>query len=402
MKKIAIVSSFSESCGNAYFTRILMDSIAKAGVEVECISLNLLLTQSVDSKVRKKADKHILDICEKLKSFDGVNIQFEAGLYGTLPSDIVNRTLKLAYANPNTSVTLHSPRLIGDSASEREAIKLVFKMRFRSAIKFYLGGLRSNISMKINERVIRGLAKRNINLITHTLRAKEQIDLFLDYTNVYVHPLKIVDENFKPNDSLIISIKNKYKMGKSDKIIGMFGFINEYKGHGLAIKAISQLPKNFKLMFFGRQHPQTIKNNELVNGYISSLHDKIIYEGLQDRVFFMGEYDNEDFMNLAGSVDAVWLPYVENGQDGSGIASICLDVSKQVLCSSSFAFDELFRLIPDYNNYTRFDIGNYMELSSKTLNFIPGRLPVLDKAKENLPHYSLCSQAELYIKLSTS
>jgi hypothetical protein len=112
----------------------------------------------------------------------------------------------------------------------------------------------------------------------------------------------------------------------------------------------------------------------------------------------MGEYDNEDFINLAGSVDYVWLPYVENGQDGSGIASICMDVSKQVLCSSSFAFDELFRLIPDYSNYSRFDIGNYLELATKTTRFIPAKPK---QASSGEKKYTLRSQAELYIKLST-
>ncbi|WP_437615194.1 hypothetical protein [Erwinia sp. V71] len=398
MKKIAIVSSFSDSCGNAYFTKILMDSMIASGVHVECLSLNLLLTQSVNSDVRKKADKHIDDICNKLKSFDGVNIQFEAGLYGTVPADIIKRTLKLASANPHTSVTLHSPRLVSYSASQREAIKNLLKLRVKTAIKMYFNELRRNVSSKINAKIIKSLIKNNINIIAHTIRAQEQIGLFFNYDNVHVHPLKIVDDSHETSFELLNGIKEKYKIKQNDKIIGMFGFVNEYKGHSLAIKTLSCLPKSYKLMFFGRQHPQTIKNNELVNKYISSLQHQSYADGVSDRVFFMGEYDNEDFINLAGSVDYVWLPYVENGQDGSGIASICMDVSKQVLCSSSFAFDELFRLIPDYNNYARFDIGNYLELSSKTLYFMPSKSKILTGDEKK---YTLRSQAELYIKLSS-
>ncbi|MGM3162366.1 hypothetical protein ACS25C_16545 [Dickeya undicola] len=397
MKKIAIVSSFSDSCGNAYFTKILMDSMISTGVQVECLSLNLLLTQSMNNSVRKKADKHIDDICKSLKDYDGVNIQFEAGLYGTVPADIISRVCKLVSANPNTSVTLHSPRLVNDSASQREVIKQALKLRLKTAINMYLTELRRSVSTRINVKIIKHLVKKNVNLIVHTLRAKEQIEMFFNYTNVHVHPLKIVDENHKASSEIYEKIKDEYKIDPRCKIVGMFGFVNEYKGHSLAIQTLSYLPSNYKLMIFGRQHPQTIKNDELVNNYIYSLQEKISKDRkIKNRVFFMGEYDNEDFINLAASVDYVWLPYVENGQDGSGIASICMDVSKRVLCSSSFAFDELFRLIPDYNNYSRFDIGNYLELASKTLHFMPNKVSGVPDIK-----YTLKSQAELYIELST-
>ncbi|WP_038913178.1 hypothetical protein [Dickeya zeae] len=397
MKKIAIVSSFSDSCGNAYFTKILMESMINSGVQVECMSLNLLLTQSINNSVRKKADKHIDDICRRLKDYDGVNIQFEAGLYGTMPADIIKRVYKLVSANPNTSVTLHSPRLVNDSASQREAIKQVLKLRLKTAVNMYLSELRRNVSTRINVKVIKYLVKNNINVIVHTLRAKEQIEMFFNYTNIHVHPLKIVDDNHQTSPEIFERIKDEYNISEQDKIIGMFGFVNEYKGHSLAIQTLSCLPSNYKLMIFGRQHPQTIKNNEIVNHYIRSLQVDISKnKTVKDRVFFMGEYDNEDFINLAASVDYVWLPYVENGQDGSGIASICMDVSKRVLCSSSFAFDELFRLIPEYNNYARFDIGNYMELASKTLHFMPNKVSRISEKK-----YTLQSQADLYIELST-
>ncbi len=52
MKKIAIVSSFAESCGNAYFTQILVNSMRRMGYHVECLGLNLLLTQSTSRTIR--------------------------------------------------------------------------------------------------------------------------------------------------------------------------------------------------------------------------------------------------------------------------------------------------------------------------------------------------------------
>lgn len=363
--------------------------------QVECIGLNLKLTQSVISDIRKKADKHIDDICAKLKGYDGVNIQLEAGLYGTIPKDIISRLKKIALANKNTSITLHSPRLMPDASVNREMIKLLLKFRFFSAMKIYMNSKLTGIPLKINYELIKFFVKNKISLIVHTERAKEQINLFFEYDKVAVHPLKIVSSNNEVDLTRFNEIKNKYNFTDQDVIIGMFGFINEYKGHSLALDAMELLPDNYKLLFFGRQHPQTLKANTLVDKYLSKLQKNILKsKRLKNRVFFMGEYDTPDFINLAGSVDFCWLPYVENGQDGSGIASICLDVSKRVMLSSSFAFDELIKLEPLRNGYNRFDIGNAIELAAKTqFNDI---IKNANANANDVNEFSINTQAQLY------
>ena len=117
MKKLAIVSSYAESCGNADFTKVLHDSIEKyTDIEVEVLELNLTLLQSIDRKIRRSADAHIADLCKQLKKFDAVNIQMELGLFGTLPKDIKARVDSLLSANQKTTLTMHSPRLISSSA----------------------------------------------------------------------------------------------------------------------------------------------------------------------------------------------------------------------------------------------------------------------------------------------
>jgi hypothetical protein len=134
MKTLAIVSSFNESCGNASFTKALRDSIQKyTDFKVEVIELDLKLLQSTAYEIRKQANLHIAEICTKLKMADAVNIQLESGLYGTLPADIVKRVAKLVKANPKTSVTLHSPRLIQTTNyTMRSGIKDLFSFRIVS------------------------------------------------------------------------------------------------------------------------------------------------------------------------------------------------------------------------------------------------------------------------------
>ena len=60
---MAIVSSYSESCGNATFTKILHDTIRQySDYEVEVVELNLTLLQSVNGTIRAAAASHIDDL----------------------------------------------------------------------------------------------------------------------------------------------------------------------------------------------------------------------------------------------------------------------------------------------------------------------------------------------------
>lgn len=390
-KSIRIISSYSDSCGNAYFTKVLENGLSDIGIDTQCAELNLDLTQSIDSAIRKKADAHIKQLCLDISRVNGVNIQVETGLFGTLPGDVIKRIGWLIAANKNTSITLHSPRIIGNAALQRSAIKSAIKGRIKTALSQWLSYKESLIHIKLNRKIVQLAVTHSTPIIVHTVRAKTHIEMLFGYTNVHVHPLKIVESNIKIDQYKFDKLKDRYGLRVDDKVIGMFGFINEYKGHTLALEAIALLPQEFKLFIFGRVHPQTIKQNEAVNPYLLSLQAKIIKNRLEERVFFIGEQSTEDFIDYAGSVDCVWLPYVELGQDGSGIASICCDVSQHVLASTSFAFDELIKLIP-YQSVERFDIGNALELATKT-KFIkqPKPLPSSEFTTE--------SQAKLYANL---
>jgi glycosyltransferase involved in cell wall biosynthesis len=395
--KLAIISSYSESCGNAAFTRILHDSIERyaSDFEVEVIELNLRLLQSIDRAVRKKGDAHINEICQVIAKFDMVNVQMEAGLYGTFPSDIVNRFNRILAANKNTSVTLHSPRLIGSAqSSSRRGIKKLLKLDILGGLRDLIGDKYANVHVNINKKIVLASVQKNARLIVHTTRAQKQIGDFFGYSNVVVHPLKIVADDFHPRAEVLARIVKEANFGPEDRIIGMFGYITAYKGHADALKALAGLPKNYKLLIFGRQHPQSLKTNGTVDEYINKLVQSIATQKrLRGRVFFMGELDDRSFQDVASGVDMAWLPYYENGQDGSGIASICVDLCPRVLCSTSFAFDELFKLV-EYKNVRRFDIGNYLEIASKTTMFLSEESPV--KPFGDQSRFNLKTQALVY------
>jgi glycosyltransferase involved in cell wall biosynthesis len=399
MSKFAIVSSYSESCGNASFTKVLHDSIARySNLNVEVVELDLKLLQSTDKIIRRKGDAHIVELAERLKGFTGVNIQLEAGLYGTMPKDIIRRTAVLMKANPNTTVTMHSPRLMEVTPyGARAGIKKLMSLQIVRGLKEIIGHKLSDIHIKINRSMVKNVIRNNIRMIVHTARSARQIEQLFNYTRVDVHPLKIIPDDFVRNDAYLEKIRFELDLNSADKLIGMFGYISAYKGHTDALTAMKFLPHDYKLLIFGRQHPQTLKSDGQTDKYLEKLIKTVsTTRELRDRVFFLGELEDQAFWDVAGAIDIAWLPYYENGQDGSGIASICMDACQRVLCSSSFAFDELFKLI-NYGNYLRFDIGNYLEIAAKTEMLMRRDLSVAS-SRASKSEFTIKSQAFTYVK----
>jgi glycosyltransferase involved in cell wall biosynthesis len=389
--RIAIVSSVDEMCGNATFTNHLVENINKSASSAVAEALPLSFVQSLNPKIRKMADVKIREMAERLATYDGVNIQFEAGLYGSKHKDILNRLKILSNANPNTSVTLHATRFFDNSLlSTRGALKELLSFRIRGSINTY-ARYRNNLkNIRNNQSYLKLFAKNNLKIIVHTLKAKEAVLAVVDTPHVYLHPIKFTDpKNIRSNKPIWAKRLN---LRKDDKIVGLFGFISEYKGFESALSALAILPKNYKLVIAGRQHPQSIREHEKINLHLQILLDQIKVLNLSKRVFFLNELSDNELLELAATVDFAWLPYLETGQDGSGIASILFDLAPRLVASSCKAFDELIRIIPEYK-CERFDIGNYLELANKTEYYQEYR-----KFNKKL-QYSDNTQTHLYLKV---
>ena len=68
MKKLAIISSYNESCGNASYTEVLRREFAKY-YEVDVLSLQLDVLSSNASNIRKIAEEHIDELVKSLKNY---------------------------------------------------------------------------------------------------------------------------------------------------------------------------------------------------------------------------------------------------------------------------------------------------------------------------------------------
>lgn len=402
MGNLAIVSSYEESCGNASFTNILCRSITEmTDTKAQAIGLDLTLTQSLGRRERRAANEHIDSICQKLESFDAVNIQFEAGLYGAYHRDILFRLRKLLTANSKTFVTLHAPRILQpQSINMRGVIKTFLRQSIRQGLDTYATQTRIKRDLAFNRDVVQEVINAKAKIIVHTERSANNIKALFEDADVHVHPIKFVDH--KTETSTTSQWKARLNVPLDAKLVGIFGFIGKYKGHESAIRAINELPEDYYLLIAGRQHPQAIVPHQEIDGYLASLLDLISTLDkksrrsgnlrLVKRVLFLNELSHPDFLSLVASVDCCWLPYHEVGQDGSGVASIVFDLGQRIIASNSKTFDELLLLEPNYR-CERVDIGNWLELAQRTL--------MVNEEYETSAFFTVSSQANLYSHLAT-
>lgn len=395
--EVVFVSSHDESCGIAYFTDQLVADIAPM-VPCKVIPLDLSLTRSTIKPIRRLADAHIKSICDSISLHEYVNIQIEWGLFGVIPEDVSRRLKWLISANPRSVVTLHTTGFIQPVPRLREIIKRILKLNFIDA--YHIARERRNVVRTVSAycSVISEIKLHNAPIIVHTERARKQIKTLFQYENVHVHPLSFPYCNFetkKYGEDLLHSIKASLNIPNGSLSVGLFGFISRYKGHDDAVRAINNLPRKYHLFVFGRQHPQTIRSDGGVDYYISDLMSLIDDLGLHSRVHFLGEFSSKDFMALISAVDVAWLPYHEVGQEGSAVAAQCIAGGKRVVCSASYAFDEMLKLDPKAY-IVRVDIGNYNNLASATEMVVGDDRFVNDYSSGR---YSAQTQRDMYLNL---
>ena len=375
MKKLAIISTYNESCGNASYTEVLRKEFSKY-YEVDILPLQLDILSSNASNIKKIANKHIDEISQAVKNYDYVNIQFEAGLYGNTKNDILRRVKKIIKASNNVILTMHRVDLPKSIFSLKTFKVLVSSKNIIGNLRRIRNEIYFKSLYKDLIKIMKDHSKNNgSNIIVHTKRDKKTIERFFDFKNVHDFPLTFLNKEERLREKNI-SERNgfieRYSLNKNDKIIGIFGYISEYKGHETIIKALSYLPDDYKLLIFGSQHPMSIQEYKSCDDYIEKLLQLIENisknrKSFNERIQFLGNLDDDRFIEALYCCDFAVLPYLEVNQGGSGIASLVLETKIKALYSNNKAFDELNKYFA--NTFSRFDIGNYMELAKKIKDY---------------------------------
>jgi glycosyltransferase involved in cell wall biosynthesis len=392
--KLAIISSYDELCGNASYTKALADALSEY-YDVSVISLNVELLREGSSKA---VLLHVREICEKVKSFDCVNIQFESGLFGTLPKDAKKTFFPIAESCKNLVITMHryDPKMKYPRA--RVLLKSILKMQLRECLGSLFNTAMANKDSSVYDKVIKFCKKNKTPIIIHTQRHRKSISVGYNYELVFDHPLCFY------NQSQIEAMQKQWTREKfcqkynfpQDKIyIGIFGFISAYKGYETALKALYHLPSNYHLVIFGNQHPHSIQINEQINPYIGLILKQIHKLKIKSRVQFCRIINDDDLLIALSCCDFNLLPYLEVNQGGSGIAALSLETNSKAIFSQNKAFIELEKYAA--NAFKMFAIGNDIELANAILNY--NEMNFVENLKKFHQKFNIQTSVNLYNRL---
>lgn len=364
--RLGIISSYNEACGNASYTKALVAAFSNH-FDVSVISLNTDLLRKKDSK---SANVYIKNICKDLKNYDYVNIQFEAGLFGSSTALIWKRFSAIISACKKIVLTMHRYDPIQELPNLAFIGKCLLKRNIKLLFSSYLKALAGNYYASLYHQIIKLCKKNNIPIIVHTQRDRNLIAIKYEYRAVFDHPLCFHTQEYIESLAKTATKKNfckAYNLNEDKFYIGIFGFINKYKGHKTVIRALSYLPSNYEVLIFGGQHPHTIQNNESINEYVHSLMGLIKHCNFQNRVKFCGMLNDESFLKALVACDFNVLPYLEVNQGGSAIASLSLETNSNTIFSQNLAFFELAKYAP--NCFKMFTIGNFIELAHAIMSY---------------------------------
>lgn len=425
MKKLGIVSTYDELCGIAGYTRHIEPVLAEK-FDVRVFDLNQFILRSPGRHARILGDEEVLRISEGLKECDCVNIQLEHGTLGINSKDIVRRLEILIKASRCVSITFHtilkSPEIDLDLLLNKIAHLKIF-----SAISQFLAYKKNNyLFLQINKLIRREQKRRQLSVIVHTRRDANIYKIFHKFENVFHHPLA-----FLTNDQRRSIIENSSRnqflplrdIPNDAVIIGVFGFLGEYKGVDVAIQSLSLLPENYHLVIFGGVHPNAIKPGIKIDPYVekilslispkknlmgallegkagvglnvtatdfSKLQDVDVRVDLSSRVHFGGALSDADFASAIAVSDIALMPYREVGQASSGPMSIANELGANIIAARTKAFMQFDKYHP--GRVAFFEQGNFLELA-KLIKFRTGipRIPYPE-------NFNSSSNCDVYLK----
>jgi len=399
-KRLALISSDSDLCGIAAYTRSLEKQLSDV-FEVTVFDLDQYLLRSTHGRVRKFGDRHILDICREIRDFDAVNLQLEHGTLGRGCHDIHRRFSWILRAAPRLSVTFHTVFQC-EAFNYRDYFRELLKCNFARAIAMRAQYNREHLlSAGFSSRLRRAQRFKPVTLIVHTRRDLWQMKFAHGMRNVYDHPLSFLSAA-EVADTRRTASRKKFavldEVPAGSSLIGVFGFLGRYKGFDTVVRALHHLPKDYHLLIFGGVHPNEIKPHQSIDPVVSSLFDAgyvdtsvaerigsnvegnapavsvavdssmrdLLTEhpkDLSDRIHFMGAQSDADFLAGMAICDAVVFPYLEVGQSSSGPISQALELGCRVIASRTHTFIQLSRY--HHNMIEFFDIGNHLELAGR-------------------------------------
>lgn len=368
--RLMIVSTYNALCGIASYTRALEKQLSPIfDIEISDVDQSAMRAGDPDC-----GDRQIRAICERMSSFDHVNLQYEPSIFGKNRHDIKRRVAMILETAPTLCVTMHTmmrPKNFPKFRFLSDAFRLkIGKARDHVADQLINRDLSTGIFTLFRERQ----KSRDLTLIAHTGSDAHYLRDAQGFRSVYDHPLSYFDRddvNHIRATTSRASFPLLNDLQEDAVLVGVFGFIKPHKGFETVVKAMRLLPNNYYLLIFGGLHPQDRNALEPIHPYLRSLldagapdpSDPLKQDCVWPRMRFMGALADDDFARAMTICDSVVLPYQETGQSASGVISIAVEIGQRVIAARNSTFDEFARYHDRSLEF--FDVGNFVELAGR-------------------------------------
>ena len=419
-KRLGIVCNYSATCGIAsYAASIVRGFNASSGHEVSVHRIDTELLKLTTSRRKRLVREHFKQLSKDTRHCEVVNIQFENGLFGESPTEVLRNLTALMSHEAHYILTMHTADFsegFEDAGGWLQVIQALASFNVARATRMVF----RKFSHTFLTRLLRKISDRErVSIIVHTQREAKAFSRYIDQARVFVHPLVFLEARVaelarQTEDKE--AFRARHSLAPDTKTLLINGFISPYKGHLTAIRALRYLPDNFTLLIAGSEHPKSIRRHEEssnyqrallaeIQGYASELGEdpdtqiesaagRVTWnrkKSLGDRVRFLGFVSDDEMIDLLRNADVSVFPYLETGQSSSGPASLALELGAPILASNALVFNELKKFAP--NCFTQFDIGNFIELASKVEDIVKAQPPTSNTFNEK---YSLEENIRFY------
>jgi glycosyltransferase involved in cell wall biosynthesis len=242
--RLAIVSTRNKLCGIAAYTKALERQLADL-FDITVFDLDQYLLRGRHPRVRTLGDRHIKEICRELAAFDVVSLQIEFGTLGDAPKDIERRFRWLVTAAPRLSVTFHSlnrPPVFPLA----DFLRSIATFNWAKAIDIQISFAHGNrLSVGIAKILRRAQRRKPTSVIVHNRRDRSDAQYLHGFHKVFDHPLSFLSPD-EAETVILQATRRKFPQldpfPNEAKFVGVFGFLSDYKGFEVVIKALYHLP----------------------------------------------------------------------------------------------------------------------------------------------------------------
>jgi glycosyltransferase involved in cell wall biosynthesis len=364
--RISILSSHNEACGIATYSSQLQQALEHHGHEV---SIHKIDNDRLRRCARSELSMHFDGFVKNIDRFDAFILQHEFGLYAVeFGMNVSNRLFSglvtaLARWDKPTVVVFHSPpppstfrgvvrqeRCNTDSIGRRDAAQMLGAIAFNVVRAIIVRPSWRAILKAIND------SPRTVAVV-HTCEARR----LMIGSGLYSSKLNIIRHGVpKLEESLTLRQEGPANDNGVTRL-AIFGFIAAYKGYEIALRALLELPANFKLIIAGGPHPADVNERTLQSiltfiatgdypsGILRPLSPRVrtsVRERLSGRVEITGYLQQDDIRALLGRTSLVLAPYLSSGPLSSGAVTWGLVARRPIVASRIPGFAELNEVEP--------------------------------------------------------